>query len=242
MAALNQAQVAGNQLENVRKKVEELFERKDYFYPTIEKRDVVKISNRDARIPMELLPGGKFGQYAPDGGDLGRGGGPTFDKGVINSVHLKFGVEWTDLADIATDDMRKAVVSTVNRLLATSIKEFRRQLDGLCQTDGTGVIATVSAVAAGSGTGGGDRVTLAGDGWRSKLVRYGQDVNVFDTTLATNRTLGAEREVLYVDLPNNIIDLSTVPGLVAGDKIVLSGVTSAPPTSLYGVQYHYNAA
>lgn len=242
--ALVQSQVASNQLERVRPKVVTLFERQDKFYSTIEKKNVEVVSNRDMRIPLELRTGGKFGMYAPDGGDMGRGGGPSYDKAVINVVHLKFGVEWTELADIATDDARKAVVKTVNELLAKGLKEFRRQIDGLCQTDGTGVIGTVTSVSAGGGTGGGDRLTLSTDGWRAKLPRFGQDVNIFDTTLATNRTSGAEREIVYVDLPNNIVDIKapTVAGITAGDKIVLSGVTSAPPVSLLGVQYHHNAA
>lgn len=242
--ALTQTQVASNQLERVLPKVTTLFEREDHFYSSIEKKNVEVISNRDMRIPLELRTGGKFGMYSPDGGDMGRGGGPTYDKAVINVVHFKMGCEWTELADIATDNARKAVVKTVTEVLAKGMKELRRQLDGVCMTDGTGVIATVGSVSAGGGTGGGDRLTLNSDGFRAKLPRFGQDVNIFDTTLATNRTLGAEREIVYVDLANNIIDIKapSVAGLVAGDKVVLSGVTSAPPVSLLGVQYHNNAA
>ena len=65
-----------------------LFERDDKFYANIKKRDVEKISHRQMRVPLELRPGGSFQYFNPDGGDLGRGGGPTFDKAVLNRVFL----------------------------------------------------------------------------------------------------------------------------------------------------------
>lgn len=245
MPGTPETQVLGLEVETVRKEVPTLFDRDDTFYSTIEKRDVEIVSNRSMRIPLELRPGGKFGHYDPEGGSLGRGDGPSFDKATIDPVHLKFGIEWTKKAEWATDSSTKAVKNIFKHLTATGMAEFRRQVDSLCMTDGTGVVGNVSTYSVGTGTAGGDRVTLnaTGDGWGVRLLRFGQNVNVYATGLGTNRTLGGERTINYYDLAGKIVDLT--PSLATGantDKIVVSGLTATPPVSLLGVQYHHSDA
>src|SRR5271169_5057633 len=93
--ALDQNAVVANEMERVRPNVPTLFDFDDTFYSTVEKRDVETISKRDMRIPLELRPGGLFGYWDSDGGDLGLGTGPTFDKAVINTNDFKLGVQWT---------------------------------------------------------------------------------------------------------------------------------------------------
>ena len=81
MAAQNNAQTIALQLEKVRDKVPLLYERDDVLLSMIQTRgDVEKVSSRNMRLPLQLVPGGKAGSYSADGGDLGRGtcpaGGP----------------------------------------------------------------------------------------------------------------------------------------------------------------------
>lgn len=244
MAAQAETNVVGLEIEKVRDKVKTLYDRDDKFFSSLEKKPVEEVSNRDMRIPLDLRPGGKSGQYNPDGGTLGRGSGIQYDKAVINTVHFKHAVEFTQLSKISTDSKRKAVLDSFRDALAKQLKEFRRFLDSMCMTDGTGTIGTVSAVSAGGGLGGGDKVTLATDGFGARLMRYGQDVNAFNAALSTNRTAGQEREIVFYDPANKIIDLKapSVTGLTATDKIVLSGATSTPPVSLLGVPYHHSNA
>ena len=115
--AMDETQVAATELENVRKKIPILFDKEDTFYSQIEKGEVEQISNRDMRIPLELRPGGRFGHFDPAGGDLGRGEGPTYEKAVINTVHLRHAIEWHKKTEWATDSARKAVVQSVKKLL-----------------------------------------------------------------------------------------------------------------------------
>lgn len=236
--AMQESQVLSNELERVNPKVPTLFDRDATFYSQVEKRPVEKISARDMRIPLEIRPGGNFGHFDPDGGDLGLGDGPTFDKAVINTVHLRHAIQWTKKAEWATDDARKAVLNTFRHLLAKSMAEFRRHCDSLCMTEGNGVIGTISAVNTAAGV---DTYTLATDGFGARLMRYGQNINVYDTTLATQRTAGAERKITFLDLANKQIKVTAVAGAVAGDKIVVSGLAGASPVSLFGVPYHHNA-
>ena len=237
--ALNETQVAANELERVEPKVTTLFERDSLFYANVEKRPVQVISNRDMRIPLELKPGGNFGHFDPAGGDLARGDGPTFDKAVINTVHFKFGVEWQKKAEWATDDKRKAVLDTFRHLLAKSMAEFRRQIDSVCMTPGTGVVGTISSTNGGTTT-----LTLGTDGFGVRLLRYGQKINIYDATLATCRTTGDERTITAIDPVAKSITYSgaAVAGCVATDKIVLSGLSGANPVSLLGVPYHHSSA
>lgn len=241
MGQVTETQVVAAELERTVPKVPVLFDWDDVFYSSIEKGTGVEIvSNRDMRIPLELKPGGKFGYYNPDGGDLGRGSGPQLDKAVISTVHFKMGVEWTKLTEMSTDSPKKAVLNYFRHVLAKSMSEFRRNVDSACMTAGNGVLANPSAVSIGGGTGGGDRWTVpATDGFGVRLVREGADVGIYDTTLATKR---GEVEVNYYDLAGRIVDtFPSIATVVNTDKLVTSGL-SAPPVGLLGVPYHHSSA
>jgi hypothetical protein len=237
--AVTEAQVAALELERVVPKVRLLFERDDKFFSNIKKRDVEKISHRQMRVPLELRPGGSFQYFNPDGGDLGRGGGPTFDKAVLNSVFVSENIEYTKLTQWATDDERKAVVNSVRRLTASALDEMRRQLDSQMMQSGTGVIGTVTLD---TPAGGSSVITLTTDGFGARLMRFGQTVQVFDSTLATNRGSGV---ITFWDVENKIINITPQigAGATVGDLIVTNGISA--PTSLpalYGIPYHHSNA
>src|SRR5262245_59114412 len=223
--ALVESQVTALELERVMPKIRTLFERDDKFFSNIQKRDVEKISNRQMRVPLELRPGGSFAYFNPDGGDMGRGGGPTFDKAVLSSVFMLEAIEYTKLTQWSTDDERKAITNGVRRLTATAIDELRRQLDAQMMQDGTGTIGVISAV---STTAGVDTYTLGTDGFGARLMRFGQTIQVYDTTLATLRGSGV---ITKWDVENKSIDVTpAITGAIATDKIVTAGLSN--PTSL----------
>lgn len=236
----DQSSVVGVELERVSPKVPTLFERDDTFYADIEKRDVEVISSRDMRIPLELRPGGDFGYTDIDGGDLGRGTAPFFDKAVIGAVHMKIGFEWTYQAQVSTNDKRKAVLDSFRHLLSKAMPEFRRQVDAQCMTAGDGVLANPSAVSAGTGTNGGDVWTVpATDGYGVRLLRDGQLVGIYDSTLATKR---GEARINFYDVENRIVHtFPAIAGVANTDKLVASGLTT-PPVGIFGVPYHHNAS
>jgi hypothetical protein len=236
--AVVESQVAALELERVVPKVRVLFERDDKFYSNIKKRDVEKISNRQMRVPLELRPGGSFQYFNPDGGDLGRGGGPTFDKAVLTCVFLSENIEYTKLTQWATDDERKAVVNSVRRLTATALDELRRQLDSQMMQSGTGVIGTVTSD---TPAGGSNVISLATDGFGARLTRFGQTVQVFDATLATNRGSGV---ITNWDVEGKSISITPqIAGVTGTDVLVTNGI-SAPSAlpALYGVPYHHSGA
>ena len=87
MAAQNNAQTIALQLEKVRDKVPLLYERDDVLLSMIQQRgDVEKVSSRNMRLPLQLIPGGKAGSYSADGGDLGLGSGTTYDVAQVSPI------------------------------------------------------------------------------------------------------------------------------------------------------------
>ena len=236
--AVVEAQVAATELERVIPKIRVLFERDDKFFSHIKKRDVEKISHRQMRVPLELRPGGSFQYFNPDGGDLGRGGGPTFDKAVLNCVFLSENIEYTKLTQWATDDARKAIVNGVRRLTATALDEMRRQLDSQMMQTGDGVIGVVTTD---TPAGGSNVITLTTDGFGARLMRYGQTVQVWDTALAIKRGEGL---ITAHDVENKTISITpTIAAVAPTDKIVTAGLAApASLPALFGVPYHHSNA
>lgn len=244
--AQTEADVLATEIEKVRKKVPALFYWEEEFYSVIEKRNLEVISGRDARGPMRMSPGGRFGHFNPDGGDLGRGGAYKFDKFLIGSQYLRYTMEQNLKADWGTDDMRKAVVNTFRDNVAKAMDEFRTHANAVTQTAGQGVVATVTSV---STAGGKDTITCTTDGFNVKLLREGNFYSIFDSTLATRRTFtGGASASGYApidlhDLENKQARFNGTTGAtVAGDKVVIDGLTATPPTSVYGIPYHHSNA
>lgn len=235
--AVVESNVTALELERVLPKIATVFERDDMFYANIKKRNVEVISQRLMRVPLELRPGGSFQYFNPNGGDLGRGGGPQWDKATLNSVFLSENIEYTKLTQWATDNDRKAITQAVRKLTATALDELRRQIDGQLMQDGTGNVGTITVVSTTSGV---DTYTLDNT-FGARLVRYGQTIQVYDTTLATLRGKG---QITLWDVANNQISVTpAIAGAVATDILIVDGISS--PTSLpalYGVPYQHSNA
>src|SRR5712675_2602357 len=148
MAAQNNAQTISLQLEKVRDKVPLLYERDDVLLTMMQQRgDVEKVSSRNMRLPLQLVPGGKAGSYNADGGDLGRGSGSTYDVAQVSPIFFRFAIEITKLVEYATGAREKALENAVKREVANGMKQFRSFLDKLIQTAGNGVLGTVGSFA-----------------------------------------------------------------------------------------------
>jgi len=235
--AVIESVVAGTELEKVLPKVTTIFESDDAFFGNIHKRDVESVSYREMRVPLELRPGGRFAYWNPDGGDMGRGGGPTWDKAVLRPVFLLEAIEYTKLTQYATDDRRKAVINAVRKMTAGATVEMRKQLDSQLMQAGTGQIGTISSV---STSGGVDTYVLT-QAFGANLMRYDQVVQVYDATMATLRGKGT---ISFYDKANKTISVTpAVAGAIATDVLVTDGIVN--PTALpgiYGVPYHHSNA
>src|SRR6201994_4512511 len=180
MPAQANANVVALQLEKVRDKVPLLYERDDILLTMIQQRgDVEKVSSRNMRLPLQVNPGGKAGTYNADGGDLGRGSGTTYDVAQVSPIFFRFAVEISKLVEYATNAKEKAIENAAKREVANGMKQFRSFLDKLIQTGGNGVLGTVSSFSSTTWT----MATPPG----AALVYPGQTVQLYDSTLTTNR-------------------------------------------------------
>ena len=91
--------------------------------------DVEKVSSRNMRFPLQLIPGGKAGSYNADGGDLGRGSGTSYDVAQVSPIFFRFAVEICKLVDYATNAREKAIENAAKREVANGMKQFRAFLD-----------------------------------------------------------------------------------------------------------------
>ncbi len=248
MAMMTEAAVLGVELERVLPDMPTWFDRDSTFFSQVEKRPVEVTGGRDLRLAVELHSGGKTRQFNSDGGAMGRGSGPTFDKAVINTVETLHAVEWSVRSQWVTDDKRKAVINNFRHLLAVQMAQYRRDIDGLITSgSGDGVLGTVSASTINTPAGF-DTLTLNTDGFGAHLLRYDQDIVIYSGDLLTRRTVvnatGAA-PITYIDIPGKVIriptgDITAVGGTFVGDKIVFAGITTTPPVSMNGVLYHHN--
>ena len=232
------------ELERVESKIPILFERDDVFYSKIEKRPGEIVSEISMRMPLEIHPSADVAQFSSDGGDLGLGDMPDYDKAEINTVEMRIAMQWTSRRKYATDSARKAVLNTFRRDMASTMKEFRRVNDSLCMTAGNGVLGVITTVVNVGGLGGTDTYTLTTDGFGARLLRMKQKLNIFDPTLTVLRNpvgLAGMVKISYYDGPNKTIQVTNSPNNVGpGDLLVIGGEPTqvAPPASLLGIPYH----
>ena len=235
--AVGGTQLLSVEMEKVRKKLPMLYELEAAkFFSTVEKKDTEVISERDMRIPLAIGPGGYFGYYNPDGGDLGIGDGQSYDKAVINTVNFKHAIQWNTKAQWGTDDARKAVVNLFKELMAKAMPEFRRQTEAQCMTAGNGVLATITSLATTTLTN--DTFTCTTDGYGVKLLRKGQRVMVYDSALAAPRQATPVKIISYDLVNKKVVVDATIAGVAPNDVIVPEGLSGATPVGLFGVPYH----
>src|ERR1700691_1583339 len=186
MAQMQNAQTIALQLEKVRDKVPLLYERDDVLLTMIQQRgDVEKVSSRNMRLPLQVNPGGKAGSYSADGGDLGRGSGTSYDVAQVSPIFFRFAIEISKLVEYATNAKEKAIENAAKREVANGMKQFRAFLDKLVQTAGNGVLGSIA-------TGGISGTTFTMNvPPGAALVYVGQTIQIYDSTLTTNRNTAA---------------------------------------------------
>jgi len=221
------------QLEKVRKKVPTAYEQEHILLDLIDERgDVIDASTRNIRLPILARPGGKASQGTGDFDDMGRGSGSTWDVGTLTTLQQRFAFEVSKLAEYATKGNDKAVENVATREVAEAMKMFKRYLDVLYQTNGTG---TLDTIAAGGVSGNVFTVT------NPNVFYYNQDIQVYPTGLASaSRGMAT---VTNVDPLAKTITVNAAPaGTIAGDVLVVNisqGAGGANPVSIEGLQYNH---
>lgn len=232
-----QANVVALELEKVREKVPLTFERENILLNMIEERgEAVTVSGRLMRLPLQLIPGGQAQAFNPDGGDMGRGSFTGYDVAQVTPKFYDFAIEYSKLLMWATKQPQQAVANAVQREMENANKQFATFMDKIFQTSGNGVIGTIASVA-------GQVLTMSVP-FGAALVFDNQTVQVYDTTLTTNRgsfRVGSHDQIVAQSIT---ADPSTpLPaGTVATDVLVYAGLGGAQPVGILGLKYHHNNA
>ena len=228
--------ILGAEMEQVAKsgKLQVAYDIDDTFYSEVERVPGTRVSARSMRVPIKIRPGGKFGYYDPNNGDLGTGDATKYEKGLITVSHLKIAIQWTLEAEISSETDNQSVINVIRDNMADGMDEFRRHSEAQLQQAGTGILATVTSVSTGSGI---DTITATTDGFGVKLLRHGQRVNVYNAARTTNRTASGSVEITFIDYANNTIKIPAVTGIIATDVILPEGLTGSTPVALLGIPY-----
>lgn len=219
------------QLEKVRKHVPTAYEQEHILLDLINKRgDVLDASTRNIRLPMLIRPGGKFSQGTADFDDMGRGSGSTWEVGTLSTMQFRHAFEVSKLSEYATKGNDKAVEDVAVREVAEAMKMFKRALDCVYQTNGTGQLDSITSIAG---------LVLGVN--NPNIFYYNQDIQVYPTGLAS-----ASRGVATVVAVDPLLKTITLnqlpPGTIVTDALVLNisqGAGGANPVSLEGLQYNH---
>jgi hypothetical protein len=244
MAQMDADDVAGVEIEKVAKKVAKLFDDDSLFYGMIAKSaDAQMISGRDMRIPLQFAAGTTFSYVNLDGGSLGRGTGPNFDKAVINVKDISQNGQWTFRSEYETDSGNKAVVKAAQRLISAVSMELKRALNGQVVGNGNGVFGKVNGSPSSTGSGN-DKVStcVLDPNHGAKLLRKNNYVKVYSSDRSTDRASSAKLLVTYLDLPTKTIKITGNVSIQDNDVIMAAGLSGATPTAINGVLYYHDSA
>jgi len=223
------------ELERVMPLVTGMYEAEDHLCSMMEKVVSEDQSTRNMRIPLAMAPGGKFRQVTFDGGDQGRGSGTFYEVAQVSPLDQSIAIEYTKKTEYATNSKEKSVANTVQRALVDAMVEFKTYKDILLQGAGNGVTGTILS---GPSV---NAITMATPFFETGS-RYNQTVQVYNSTLATNR--GSAVITSFPDPVNHTLTASGgwPAGTTSTDKIVIDGLTGASPVSLFGLAYHQSTA
>jgi hypothetical protein len=231
MAPPSNIQSIALQLEKVRKTVPTAYEQEHILLDMIDKRgDVIDASTRNIRLPILMRPGGKGSQGTADFDDMGRGSGSTWDVATLSTLHYRWAFEVSKLAEYATKGNDKAVEDVAVREVAEAMKMFKRFLDCVYQTNGTGTEDSIVAI---SGT----TLTVT----NPNIFYFNQDIQVYPAGLASaSRGLAT---ITQVDPLLKTITVNALPaGTSVGDALVINisqGAGGANPVALEGLLYNH---
>lgn len=215
--------------------IPKLLELDDTFINMLDKTPSDPASGRSTRIQLLNYVGGKFQQSNMDDADLGGTSGSDWLAATLVPNYYTFGVGYSKQVEYATQGSERAVANPVQQMVSNTAKQFRSALDMLANTGGSGVLGTVTSYS-------NPNATMTTDGFLVELFYVGMPIQVFASTLATDR---GSTTVIAIDRINNIITFAAdVSGTTGGDFIVIEGLsaTITIQSSLFGIPYHQNNA
>ena len=240
-------------LEKVRPNVQSLVEMHEGLSAEIRKGvEAIPVSDRMARVPLQISNGGDFGLVNLDGGAMGQGSGMQFTHMELTYRPVKLGYEITSQTQYVTDSNEKALVNAVKKTLEVSMKEFGAY-DDICFhniTGNQGVVAEATAVDSTSAAGAGDtRIYTCSAAFNVQLLRPNMPVEIFNGTTSKTATNSPDNlpRVLWLNLATRQVAVklpSSFSGTytpAANDRLCVAGTPNTTMTFKNGL-YLFNSA
>jgi hypothetical protein len=232
MAVANAAQALALEHEKVRPDLPLFYQQDDTLWGKIKSRgDLVVVAGRPTRVPQELLAGGKFRSFNPDGGDAGLGSGVTPDVGLLVPTYFIAAWQYTKATEINTNSDEKAIESYVSLLNKRAMKQFNERMEAVIQGDGSNTLDTVTST---SGT---TQINTN----NANQFQDNQDIDVWS---ALGGFFRGTCTVLSADVGNNQLNLTGVfpGGTTVGDLMLVSGSAGVANSGLAGIKaYQVNS-
>ncbi len=216
-----------SQQEFLRPKLELLYMASARLWKYIKVRtDITPVSNRPARIPYEVLAGGKFRVGNFDGPSMGQGSGIQQTFGNLSCASFLYAWQYTALAEWATDSNQKAIQDYVALQNKRAAEGFAAYMDSTVQGDGSNTLDTVVST-----TTNGIVVNNANS------FQANQDVDIWT---AIGGTIVATVTILTADTETNTIWLTgAVPaGVAANQPILVNGSAGVASSGVFGLRYY----
>lgn len=228
------------QSEVVRPKLQRWLESFKVASNLIDKGEVQQVGERDYRIPVELTPGGRYGTYDKNFGDMNRGSSLGGNVLISTFFSTRINFELSMLKIAATAKKEIAVKSAFKDAIGKGMPEFAIYEDMSFHTDGTAVAGTATAVTTVSG----QTVYTLDANMGIQRMRRGMYLTVYNAAFTV--ILAANLFIVSIDYPNKKITMSgTVPGAGATDVLCFDGVTGttgSAPTWKKGLYYFNSSA
>lgn len=234
MAVGNNASVLAGQLEKVHSSdIEDLFQLDSVLWKYFKARPKDEVSTRPERIPYEVGIGIKSRASSFDGQDLGRGGAPDYTYGNVAPVSFSWNLEWTKLADVATDNREKAVFNYMTERLKKHSAAAAFNIDSLISYgDGSNTLGVVTSY---------DNVNYIIYVDNAARFYRGQDVDGYNSGLGT--TLTAVYTLSGVDARAKALYLGAAPSVAptAGALLLENNSPGTANSGLNGILAYQSA-
>jgi len=218
----NVAAAVGMQKEYIDPKVQQLIASYSRLYKHIKVNTKIKpVSNRPAKIPLQVQMGGKVSVGNFDGAALGRGSGPQLSNMSVSCVSYVQASEWTSQAEWTTDSNEKSVEDYAALLQSQQMQTMAGFLDALTQTNGSNTLDTVVSVS-------GSTLTVS----NPNMFMSNQDVDFWTNYLDQGGSYLGTGTILSLDPINMAVVLTAAPpvGVGAGTLVLVrnsSGVSNS---------------
>ena len=161
-------------------------------------------------------------------------GSPDWQEGFMQPLSWAVPVGWTELAKLTTSSSTLAVAQVVETAMRNTVERLKQVRDEtLCAGEGTGYMATISAVTLGAG----GTYTLSAADFGARLIAKFQNIDVYNglTYVNTSNVTAVQDQIGGAQ----VVTVDTAFG-AASNVIRFGGLVSGAPQFVYGLPYWNN--